>query len=170
MKTVKIVITFLVILSVLFFSTGLVIKDSSYDSQITILKPVDDTFAMFTNVSTITSWNPEYSSVEIVDQKPGITGSSYNIIIQHNDQTTIVKEKVLAYVKNEKLTLFFDRDGVIERDEYSFTAEGNSTIIYLSASYQAKSYILGCVLPFFKSKFKNIDEVSLNNFKAFAEK
>jgi len=40
----------------------------------------------------------------------------------------------------------------------------------LSASYQAKSYILGCVLPFFKSKFKNIDEVSLNNFKAFAEK
>ena len=77
MKTVKIVITFLVILSVLFFSTGLIIKDSSYDSQITILKPVDDTFAMFTNVSTITSWNPEYSSVEIVDQKPGITGSSY---------------------------------------------------------------------------------------------
>jgi hypothetical protein len=37
MKTVKIVITFLVILSVLFFSTGLIIKDSSYDSQITIL-------------------------------------------------------------------------------------------------------------------------------------
>ena len=110
MKTVKIVITFLVILSVLFFSTGLIIKDSSYDSQITILKPVDDTFAMFTNVSTITNWNPEYSSVEIVDQKPGITGSSYNIIIQHNYQTTIVKEKVLAYVKNEKLTLFFDRD------------------------------------------------------------
>ena len=60
--------------------------------------------------------------------------------------------------------------GVIERDEYSFIAEGDSTIIHLNASYQAKSYILGCVLPFFKSKFKNIDEVSLKNFKAFAEK
>ena len=88
----------------------------------------------------------------------------------HNNQTIIIKEKVLAYVKNEKITLFIDRDGVMERDDYTFTSDRSHTVINLNSSYQAKSYILGCVLPYFKSKFKKIDEVSLNNFKNFAEK
>jgi hypothetical protein len=125
---------------------------------------------MFTDIATITLWNPEYSAVEVVDQKPGITGSRYDIKVLHNNQTIIIKEKVLAYVKNEKITLFIDRDGVMERDDYTFTSDRSHTVINLNSSYQAKSYILGCVLPYFKSKFKKIDEVSLNNFKNFAEK
>tara|TARA_B100000768_G_scaffold176111_1_gene188412 strand:- start:2905 stop:3417 length:513 start_codon:yes stop_codon:yes gene_type:complete len=170
MKTVKIIIIFLIILTLLFFGTGLVIKDSSYTSQITIHKPIEETFTMFTDIATITLWNPEYSAVEVVDQKPGITGSRYDIKVLHNNQTIIIKEKVLAYVKNEKITLFIDRDGVVERDDYTFTSDRSHTVINLNSSYQAKSYILGCVLPYFKSKFKKIDEVSLNNFKNFAEK
>tara|TARA_B100000780_G_scaffold104537_1_gene73122 strand:- start:866 stop:1378 length:513 start_codon:yes stop_codon:yes gene_type:complete len=170
MKTVKIIIIFLIILTLLFFGTGLVIKDSSYTSQITIHKPIEETFTMFTDIATLTLWNPEYSAVEVVDQKPGITGSRYDIKVLHNNQTIIIKEKVLAYVKNEKITLFIDRDGVVERDDYTFTSDRSHTVINLNSSYQAKSYILGCVLPYFKSKFKKIDEVSLNNFKNFAEK
>ena len=170
MKTVKIIIIFLTILTLLFFGTGLVIKDSSYTSQITIHKPIEETFTMFTDIATLTLWNPEYSAVEVVDQKPGITGSRYDIKVLHNNQTIIIKEKVLAYVKNEKITLFIDRDGVVERDDYTFTSDRSHTVINLNSSYQAKSYILGCVLPYFKSKFKKIDEVSLNNFKNFAEK
>jgi uncharacterized membrane protein len=170
MKTVKIIITFLIILTVLFFGTGLVIKDSSYSSQITIHKPLEETFTMFTDVAAMTQWNPAYSSIEIIDQKPGITGSRYDIKVLNNKQTIIIKEKVLAYVKNEKITLFIDRDGVIERDDYTFTRDGSHTLINLNSSYQAKSYILSCVLPYFKSKFKKIDEVSLTNFKTFAEK
>ena len=170
MKTVKIIITFLIILTVLFFGTGLVVKDSSYTSQITIHKPLEETFTMFTDIASITLWNPEYTAVEVVDQKPGITGSRYDIKVLHNKQIIIIKEKVLAYVKNEKITLFIDRDGVMERDDYTFTSDRSHTVINLNSSYQAKSYILGCVLPYFKYKFKKIDEVSLNNFKNFAEK
>ena len=156
MKTVKIIIIFLIILTLLFFGTGLVIKDSSYTSQITIHKPIEETFTMFTDIATLTLWNPEYSAVEVVDQKPGITGSRYDIKVLHNNQTIIIKEKVLAYVKNEKITLFIDRDGVVERDDYTFTSDRSHTVINLNSSYQAKSYILGCVLPYFKSKFKKI--------------
>ena len=135
MKTVKIIITFLIILTVLFFGTGLVVKDSSYTSQITIHKPLEETFTMFTDIATITLWNPEYSAVEVVDQKPGITGSRYDIKVLHNNQTIIIKEKVLAYVKNEKITLFIDRDGVMERDDYTFTSDRSHTcLLYTSPS------------------------------------
>ncbi len=170
MKTVKIIITFLIILTVFFLGTGLIIKESSYTSTITINEPLEKTFATFTDLSSISKWNPEYNAIEIIDLKPGITGSIFDIKVIHNNQTTIIREKVLAYVKNEKYTLYIDKEGVIERDDYTFRSEGPYTVINLSSSYQAKSYLLSCVLPFFKSKFKKIDEVFLNNLKTFVEK
>ena len=169
MKTVKIVITLLIILTVLFFGTGLIIKESSYTSKIIINEPLEKTFSTFTDLSAKTQWNPEYNAIEVIELKPGITGSIYNIKVLHNNQTTIIREKVLAYVKNEKITLFIDKDGVVERDDYTFSSDGSQTVINLSSSYQAKSYLLSCVLPFYKFKFKKIDEVFLNNFKRFLE-
>jgi len=169
MKTVKIIITLLIILTVLFFGTGLIIKESSYTSRIIINEPLEKTFSTFTDLSAKTQWNPEYNAIEVIELKPGITGSIYNIKVLHNNQTTIIREKVLAYVKNEKITLFIDKDGVVERDDYTFSSDGSQTVINLSSSYQAKSYLLSCVLPFYKFKFKKIDEVFLNNFKRFLE-
>ena len=169
MKTVKIIITLLIILTVLFFGTGLIIKESSYTSKIIINEPLEKTFSTFTDLSAKTQWNPEYNAIEVIELKPGITGSIYNIKVLHNNQITIIREKVLAYVKNEKITLFIDKDGVVERDDYTFSSDGSHTVINLSSSYQAKSYLLSCVLPFFKFKFKKIDEVFLNNFKRFLE-
>ena len=169
MKTVKIVITFLIILTVLFFGTGLIIKESSYTSKIIINESLEKTFSTFTDLSAKTQWNPEYNAIEVIELKPGITGSIYNIKVLHNNQITIIREKVLAYVKNEKITLFIDKDGVVERDDYTFSSDGSQTVINLSSSYQAKSYLLSCVLPFYKFKFKKIDEVFLNNFKRFLE-
>ncbi len=169
MKTVKIIITLLIILTVLFFGTGLIIKESSYTSKIIINESLEKTFSTFTDLSAKTQWNPEYNAIEVIELKPGITGSIYNIKVLHNNQTTIIREKVLAYVKNEKITLFIDKDGVVERDDYTFSSDGSQTVINLSSSYQAKSYLLSCVLPFYKFKFKKIDEVFLNNFKRFLE-
>ena len=169
MKTVKIIITLLIILTVLFFGTGLIIKESSYTSKIIINESLEKTFSTFTDLSAKTQWNPEYNAIEVIELKPGITGSIYNIKVLHNNQTTIIREKVLAYVKNEKITLFIDKDGVVERDDYTFSSDGSQTVINLSSSYQAKSYLLSFVLPFYKFKFKKIDEVFLNNFKRFLE-
>jgi len=153
----------------LFFWTGLIIKESSYTSKIIINEPLEKTFSTFTDLSAKTQWNHEYNAIEVIELKPGITGSIYNIKVLHNNQTTIIREKVLAYVKNEKITLFIDKDGVVERDDYTFSSDGSKTVINLSSSYQAKSYLLSCVLPFYKFKFKKIDEVFLNNFKRFLE-
>ncbi len=170
MKTVKIIVIFLVILTVIFLGTGLVVKENSYELEITVDKPLEQTFASFNDISTVKQWIPEYESIEIVDKKSEITGSVYNIIVENKGQKVIVKEKILAYVANEKVTLFFDREGVAETDEYTFKSDGSKTIITLNSSYQAKSYILGCVLPYFEGTFKGLDETNLNNFKEFIEK
>lgn len=170
MKAVKIILSIVVVLSVAFFATGLIIKETNYTAEIEVDKPLSETFALFNDMSKIKQWVPEYQSVEVVNKNSGITGSVYNIVVEHNGQKVVVKEKILAYVEDEKVTLFLDREGVTETDDYTFKSDGLKTTITLNASYQSKSYILGCILPYFKRTFKGIDKQYLTNFKAFAEK
>jgi uncharacterized protein YndB with AHSA1/START domain len=169
MKTVKIVLGILVVLTVVFFGTGLVIKESQYTVEANINKPIEETFQLFNNQEKISQWMPEIKNIETIEKKPGITGSEYRVTVDNNGEVVSMKEKVLAYVPNEKVTLFIDAENVLKTDDYTFVKEGDQTKIILNATYEAESYILACVFPYFKGKFKEVDENSLNNFKEFAE-
>ena len=170
MKAVKVVLAILIVLTLIFFGTGLVIKENKYSVEITIDKPIDQTFKSFNNQETISEWIPEITKIETIDKKPGITGSQYRITMDNEGQIMTMKEKVLSYVENEKVTLYFDAEGVLKTDDYTFTSEGGSTKITLDVTFEGDSYILNCIFPYFKGVFKGVDEKSLNNFKAFAEK
>ena len=170
MKTVKVILTILVILSVLFLGTGLVIKENKYSTEITINKPLSETFKLFNDQESIRQWIPEIQKFEAIVEKPGVTGSEFRITMDNNGETVTMKEKVLAYVEDEKVTLYFDAEQVLKTDDYTFISDGESTKIQLNVTFQAESYIMSCMFPYFKGAFKSVDEKYLNNFKAFAEK
>lgn len=170
MKTVKVILTILVVLSVLFLGTGLVIKENKYSTEIKINKPLSETFQIFNDQESISEWIPEITKIEAIDQKPGLVGSEYRITIDNQGQIMTKKEKILAYVENQKVTFYFDAENVLKTDDYTFSSDGNSTTIKLDVSFQAETYLLSCVFPYFKGTFKGLDEQYLSNFKAFAEK
>ena len=78
-------------------------------------------------------------------------------------------EKVMAYVPNEKVTLFFDAENMLKTNDYLFSEKNGVTTITLNSSCKSESYIMACMFPYFKSVFKEQDQSYLNNFKAFAE-
>ena len=79
-------------------------------------------------------------------------------------------EKVLAYVENEKVTLFFDAENMLKTDDYAFTENDGKTTIILNSSCKSDSYIMACLFPYFKGTFQEQDQSYLNNFKEFMEK
>lgn len=170
MKTVKVIITILVVLSVLFFGTGLVVKENHYTTEIKVNKPLSETFQVFNDQESMSQWIPEITKIEAIEEKPGLVGSEFRITMNNNGQVMTMKEKVLAYVDNSKVTYYFDAENVLKTDDYTFTADGNSTTIKLDVSFQAETYILSCVFPYFKGSFKGIDDKNLSSFKAFIEK
>lgn len=169
MKTVKVILTILVILSLLFLGTGLVIKENRYSTEIHINKSLSETFRMFTDQETMNQWIPEITKIETIEEKPGLVGSEYRITLDNQGQTMTKKEKILGYVQNQKVTFYFDAEGVLKTDDYTFVSDGNSTTIKLDVTFQAEKYILSCMFPYFKGTFKGVDERYLNNFKVFAE-
>ncbi len=170
MKTVKIVLGILIVITVAFFCTGLVVKENKYTCEITINKPVAETFQLFSDQSLVKEWIPEITSIESIDMKPGMVGSEYRVMMDNEGIVLSKKEKILAYVKDEKVTYYYDAEAVFKTDDFSFSSNGQTTTITLESAYSGKSYLLSCVFPYFKGTFKDVDVENLANFKEFAEK
>ncbi|MDG1743735.1 MAG: SRPBCC family protein [Polaribacter sp.] len=170
MKTIKIILGIISAFVLVFFLTGLMIKETNYSSQVFVNKSIDEVFYSFNNIENRKYWIPEVNSIEVIKENPGKIGSVYKVIIDNQGQEITMTEKVLAYVKNEKLTLFFDAENMLKRNDYLFTEKKGVTMITLNSSCQSESYIMACLYPYFKKTFQGQDQAYLNNFKALIEK
>jgi uncharacterized protein YndB with AHSA1/START domain len=170
MKKIKIILIIISTIVVVFLLTGLVVKETTYIAEVTVNKSIKEVFEVFNNSENIKNWVPEVKSFEVVNKNPGKTGSVYKIVIDNKGQEVTMTEKVMAYVPNEKVTLFFDAEGMLKRDDYIFKEKDGVTTITLNTSCQSDSYILACIFPYFKGTLQKQDQSYLNNFKAFAEK
>ncbi|KGL63972.1 SRPBCC family protein [Polaribacter sp. Hel1_85] len=170
MKTIKIILGIITAFVLAFLLTGLIVKQTNYSAKVSVNKSIEDVFKTFNNSENIKNWIPEVKSFEVVNNNPGKTGSVYKIVVDNQGQEITMTEKVMAYVPNEKVTLFFDAEGMLKKDDYLFTEKDGVTTITLNASCQSESYIMACVFPYFKGTFRDQDQSYLDNFKAFAEK
>ncbi|WP_158838542.1 SRPBCC family protein [Polaribacter sp. L3A8] len=170
MKTIKIILGIISAIVVAFLLTGLIVKETAYKVQVTVNKPVSNVFEAFNKSEDLKNWIPEVQSFEVLNDNPGKTGSIYKIVVLNQGQEIAMTEKVMAYVPNEKVTLFFDAEGMLKKDDYTFTENDGVTTITLNASCQSETYLMACVFPYFKGTFIEQDQSYLNNFKEFVEK
>lgn len=169
MKTVKIILIILSVFVVAFLATGLVIKETNYTAEVIVEKSLDQVFNTFAKVDSTKNWIPEIQSIETVNKNPGVTGSTYNVVVLNQGQEIRMTEKIMAYVPNEKITLFYDAENMLKKDDFLFSEENGKTKISLSASCQSESFLMACVFPYFKGKFQKQDQSYLNNFKDYIE-
>ncbi|CAL2101737.1 1,4-dihydroxy-2-naphthoate prenyltransferase [Tenacibaculum sp. 190130A14a] len=169
MKVIKIILGIIIAISIVFFATGLIVKETTYMVKVEINKPIAEVFSKFNDTELLKEWIPEVKSLDIIEEKPGKVGSTYKMIVKNQGQEMAMTEKVLAFVENEKVTLHFDADGMLKTDDYNFISEGNKTIITQDTKITAKSYILGCTFPWFKGQLKKLSQDYLERFKTIAE-
>jgi uncharacterized membrane protein len=169
MKTIKIILGIITALVLVFFATGLLVKETNYKAQVSVNEPLANVFTTFNNTENVKNWIPEIKTVETLNENVGKTGSSYKIVLDNQGQEITMTEKVVAYVPNEKVTLFFDAENMLKKDDYVFTENNGITTITLNSSCRSDSYIMACMFPYFKSTFQNQDQGYLNNFKTYIE-
>ena len=170
MKTIKVILIIISTFIVIFLLTGLIVKETTYKAEVSIDKSVDEVFTAFNNSEDVNNWIPEVQSFEVVNENPGKIGSIYKIVVLNQGQEITMTEKVLAYVPNEKVTLFFNAQGMLKKDDYIFTEKNGITTISLNSSCRSDSFIMACMFPYFKGTFQEQDQTYLNNFKAYIEK
>ncbi len=170
MKVIKVILGVIIAISIIFFTTGLFIKETKYITKIEINKPLDKVFANFNDEALLQKWIPELVSITPIDIKKGKVGSSYLMIVDAGSQKIKMTKKILAYVKNKKVTFTFDTKDLFKIDEYVFSRKANKTIIKKNTIHRNKTYIMGCIYPYFKGKLQNIEQKYLDKFKEVVEK
>lgn len=169
MKKIKIILAIITAITIVFFATGLLVKETNYTAEVSVNKSIEEVFKAFNNPENTKNWIPEIKTFEAITENHGKTGSLYKIVVQNQDQEITMTEKVMAYVPNEKVTLFFDAENMLKTNDYNFSEKNGVTTITLNATCQSESYIMACMFPYFKGTFKEQDQTYLNNFKKFVE-
>ncbi|MDG2193831.1 MAG: SRPBCC family protein [Polaribacter sp.] len=169
-KIAKIIFKLSAVLLLIFLATGLLIKETSYQVKIQINKPLVEVFKVFNDSSKWQDWMPELRSVEVVEARPGVVGSVYKMLLENEGEMMTATKKIMAYVPEEKTTFYFRVDEVLKTDDYSFLTRDHVTIITKSVVCKSDSYLLQCLLPYFKRTFISADQKYLDNFKAYLEK
>ena len=169
MKIIKVILIIISTLVVAFLATGLLVQQTNYSATVSINKPVDEVFNDFMQIDSVKNWIPDIKSVKPVHINPGITGSIYDVVVLNQGQEIAMTEKIMAYVLNEKVTLFYDAENMLKKDDYLFSEENGITTITLNAACQSESFIMACMFPYFRGTFQAQDQSYLNNFKKFLE-
>lgn len=170
MKGIKIILGIVTALVVVFFSTGLIIKETTYQVKIEIDKPLNTVFSVFNNQELMKEWLTDVKSITPVNVKPGIVGSEYKMVVENQGKEMEMSEKVMAFIPNKKVTLFFDADDMLKTDEYNFSFSDGKTTIIKDVICKSDSYLMSCLFPYFKGTFTDIDQKYLEDFKTYIEK
>lgn len=170
MKAIKIILGIVTVLVIIFFSTGLLVKETTYQVRVEINKPLSEVFTAFNDQESMKDWLPAVKSIEPINIKPGIVGSEYKMTVDNNGQTVIMTEKVMAYIPNQKVTLYFDAEDMLKTDDYNFSENNGNTLIIKDVVCKSESYITSCMFPYLKGFFTDIDQKYLDDFKAYIEK
>jgi len=170
MKTIKVILIIISILVFAFLATGIVVQKTSYSAMVIIEKPINTVFSNFMKIDSAKSWMPDIKSVKAINKNPEIIGSLYNVVVLNQGQEIAMTEKIVAYVPNEKVSLFFDAENMLKKDDYLFTEKNGITTVTLNASCQSESFLMACMFPYFKGTFQAQDQSYLDNFKIFLEK
>lgn len=170
MKIFKIIITFIGVLLLVFFSTGLIVKETQYTTKVEINKPITEVFSAFIDQDLLKEWIPEIESIETIVETPNKIGSKYKMVVINEGEKLEMLEEVLEYELNKKMTLSFTSDDMLKTDAYSFINKGNTTLISKASVCKSNSYIMSCMFPYFKGILRDIDQGYLDKYKKVVEK
>lgn len=169
MKRIKIILGIISGLTLIFFTTGLFVKETNYTTIVEVNKPLENVFETFNQIEDIKNWIPEVKTVNVITKSLGKTGSIYKIVIDANNQEITMTQKIVAYVPNEKVTVFYDAENMLKTNDYIFEEKNGVSKITLNSTCRSDSYIMACTFPYFKGTFKAQDQSYLNNFKSYIE-
>lgn len=169
MKAIKIILAIITVLILAFFLTGLFVKQVVYTNEVTINKPVKEVFADFQNVELMKVWMPEVKSIETLEEKPQKVGSTYKVVVENKGKLITMKEEVLAYEPNKKITFHFDAENMLKTDAYEFSEQNGVTKLFQTSTCTSESYIMSCLFPYFKGALKKMSQQYLDEFKKASE-
>ena len=152
-----------------FFSLAFFLPSIQYESKITVNKPVDLSFKVFSSPFSLSAWIPGLKNVRWISGKQNVLGSKWEMTIEEGDNEYVVTEELITYKENELFVIRMENEDIINNVEVRFTNKGNESEICSSNHSTAKNFFQKPFFLFFKSSLKKRDEEMYKRLKRLIE-
>ena len=138
--------TFFVILTliVLFFLIGLLCPTINYGTEITVNKPLNESWAVSQDTSKYDQWLEGFQSIELIEGEEFAIGSKYKVVVNpgNGEDNFEMIETILDVKENEFIEMDFDSEMMEFYQKISMTEIEDGTKIKTESSVSPKGVVM----------------------------
>lgn len=170
MKYLKYLLGIIALLILLFIGKGFLTPSISYESEITVDKPIKEAWAVMNDESKISEWLKDITNVEHVSGEKGTVGAVTKYTFDQDGQESIVVETMKAIRPNEHVAMDFEMEGVMNMDyKVDFSEEDGKTKIKSSTVTTGEGMFMRSMVSFMTNAMQTQEDENMGNLKKLIE-
>ncbi len=169
MKYLKYLVGILILLPLIFFLRGLVTPSVSYDSSLTIDRPVSEVWSVMQDEATLPDWIEGYQRSEHVSGVRGEVGGVSHVYVEQGGQESMMKETITELIPNQKMAMLFSMDFMDMDYEMILEDQGSQTLITSRSVTRGNGLFAKSMVSWMKGGMKKQEDKNMAKLKSLVE-
>jgi len=169
MKYLKYIIGIIAILVIIFLLIGSIKPVVTYDCEIMVDKPLDESWNVTQDEEKMSEWLDGFQKVEQVSGSPGTVGAVANVYFITDGQEMTIKETIIDIKANESIEMLFESDFMNMEYELKMASINGKTKISSITNAKGNGMLSKSMMALMGSSLKTQEETNLTNLKRTIE-
>lgn len=169
MKYIKYAIGIIAIFVIVFLALGFIKPQVTYESEIMVEKPIEESWAVLQDTDKLSDWLPGFQKIEHISGIPGTVGAVSKVYFDNNGENMIIQETITDIVPNEFISMQYESDFMDMDYKLIVTTVNGKTKIHSSTTAKGNGTISKSVMALMGSYLKQQEETNLSNLKKTIE-
>lgn len=169
MKYLKYTLGILTILIIGFFLLGLIKSDLSYECEVMVDKPLNESWAVSQDETKMSDWLDGFQRIEQVSGSPGKVGAVADVYFVTEGQEMIIRETITGIIPNKSISMIFTSDFMDMDYTLSMEAVDGKTKINSITNCKGNGMASKSLIVLMGSSIKTQEETNLSNLKKVIE-
>lgn len=170
MKALKIIGGILLLLIIAFLLIGVISPQTTYENTVTINKPVDVVWDVFTDEEKMDQWLVGMQSIETLEGEAITEGSRYKLTFIMEGEQIDITEEVTQVKENELFAFTLDSEPLASEVEIHFTpVDSNTTMVKAVTTSEGKGMFWKPVITLSSTVMQQQSQQSYDKLKRLVE-
>jgi len=169
MKYLKYILGILAILVIVFFLLGLIKQELSYECEIMVDKPLEESWAVSQDEEKLSSWLEGFQKIEQVSGSPGTVGAKSDVYFITDGQEMTIRETITGIVPNESVSMSFESDFMDMDYKLTMKSVDRKTKIITNTTATGNGMVSKSLMALMGSSIKSQEDTNLANLKKTIE-
>lgn len=169
MKFFKYLLGIIAFLLIGFLAMGFFTPEVSYDCDIVVDKPLEESWAVSQDPEKIGEWLSGFQKIEHISGTPGTVGAVSDFYFSTDGQEMVIRETINEIVANESVSMFFTTEFMNMDYTLNMASIDGKTKISSSTTTTGNSLISKSIMALVASSIKAQEETNLDLLKKTIE-